>query len=84
MYSQDGEGEEVVCLQCATKSKIFATKEEPNFLPRYSLQIATISDSPENATWAAGEYGLIRCNNPDYIFYVDMEVEEYNKMCGMV
>lgn len=59
-----------MCLQCMTKAEIFANgPENYEVLPGYILLRATKDayekDDPE---WAKGEWGLVRCNDPDLIW----------------
>jgi len=49
-----------MCLQCATNAITLIE----DVLPGYALMQATKS-APE---WGAGEYGLVRCNDPDFVW----------------
>ena len=49
-----------MCLQCLTKSKVIVKE----ILPGYCLQKATVG----HAEWPKGYYGLVRINDPDFIW----------------
>lgn len=49
-----------MCLQCEAKAKII----KRDILPGYSLMISR-SNHPD---WPVGHYGLVRCNDPDFVF----------------
>jgi hypothetical protein len=49
-----------MCIQCTTNAKLIFK----NIIPGYSLYQATVSVEK----WQAGEYGLVRQNDPDYIW----------------
>lgn len=54
-----------MCLQCVTEAEIFANDpDDCEVLPGYALVRAT-KNAPE---WAKGEWGLVRCNDPDLIW----------------
>lgn len=49
-----------MCMQCLTKSKMIV--EQP--IPGYFLVQATVGIEE----WPEGYYGLVRCNDPDFIW----------------
>lgn len=52
--------EKFMCLQCMTKARMIVK----DVLPGYGLVKATVG----HEDWPKGWYGLVRCNNPDYIW----------------
>ena len=51
-------------MQCCTKSALYGTEDDCEVLPGWYLVRATVS----NDGWNAGEWGLVRSNDPDFIW----------------
>lgn len=49
-----------MCLQCVTEAEVLVK----NILPGYSLMIAKVG----HKEWPKGSYGLVRCDDPDYVW----------------
>lgn len=56
-----------MCMQCLTKSKIII--EDP--IPGYLLTQATVGIEE----WPEGYYGLVRCNDPDFVWKMKPRAE---------
>lgn len=60
-----------MCLQCVTEAKFHG---DP--LPGWALYRAT-KDSP---TWHIGDWGLLRCNDPDFVWAGEFVADPYAGM----
>lgn len=49
-----------MCLQCLTKAR----SVKKNVIPGYTLMRSTV----DHKDWHAGDYGLVVCNDPDFVF----------------
>lgn len=62
-----------MCLQCVVESY----EVIPNVIPGYSLQIATNDKSEE---WPKGHFGLVYCNDPDFVFPFKLTNHPYDDL----
>lgn len=53
-----------MCMQCCTKSELYGTGGDCEVLPGWYLVRATVTAYG----WNAGEWGLVRSNDPDFIW----------------
>lgn len=64
-----------MCLQCIVDSKVVIESLFPNTPNgKYSYQLQ-VNDSIENEEWPKGWYGVVLCNDPEFVFPGPLEEE---------
>lgn len=54
-----------MCMQCCTDAVVYATKDDREVLPGWYL---TQAQKDYFDDWKTGEWGLVQCNDPDFIW----------------
>lgn len=56
-----------MCMQCIAKAEYVLKEDAPEFLPGYTLMIATVSNEIWKDRWDKGEIGLVVMNDPSCV-----------------